>query len=282
MFNRTISGLINKFLFYPVPIIWVEGKDDFPFYEPILHRLDCRIEAAGGKDECKKIANSIVEHEYPFVVILDGDYEILKKMANPHKRILVLNKYSIENFLFEKALVQSICCKYEGSGGRSEEIGALFDEVEREIQSHLYYLVVLDIANYKQNTGLKAFPDRVDSILDIVKVRCLPERISTISEMLSANLDPDIIDEARGLVRKFLQSGRFSDLLRGHIIFGIIRHLIRRGVKLITNNLPNIDNDSLLIMLSLELWKITPSVQHLNLETNIRIAVEEAHQIKSN
>jgi hypothetical protein len=281
MFNRTVAGLINKFLFYPSPIIWVEGKDDFPFYQPILHQLGCRIEAAGGKDECKKLAESIIEHNYPFVVILDGDYEILENRANPHKRILVLNKYSIENYLFEKVLVQSVCCKYGGGGEKKEEMGVLFDEVEREIQQHLINLVILDIANYKQDAGLKAFSDRADSIFDKITIRCLPERISTICGTLSGNLSADAVNEARGLVENFLQTGKFSDLLKGHVIFGILRHLIHRGVQIIRNNPPYIDNDSLLIMLSLELWNIKPSEHHLSLETNIRIAAEEAFQIKS-
>lgn len=281
MFNRTISGLINKFLFYPAPIIWVEGQDDFPFYEPIIKRLGCRIEAADGKEECKKLAESIIEHEYPFVVILDGDYEILENRENPHSRVLFLNKYSIENYLFEKDLVQIICCKYAGSEDGKEDIGVFFDVVEREIQQHLYDLVILDIANNKLGAGLNGFPDRVDSILNVVTVRLIPDRISPVCNFLRESLSVEAIEEAKNIVDNYLKTRKFTDLLRGHLIFGILWHFIRRGVQILTGKLPNIDNDSLLILLSLELWNLKPSEHHLQLEIDIRIAAEEAVKIKS-
>ncbi len=281
MFNRTETGLINKYLFYPEPIIWVEGSDDFPFYMPILERLECRIESAGGKPECRKLADALVEKDYPFVVILDGDYDILENKTSPHQRVLILDKYAIENYLFERRLVQSVCSKYLGTEERGAEIGELFDQLESDIRNNLYDLVILDILNYRMGTGREIFPDHADSVINIRTAHCIPERIQSIYTAIMKDFQSDAITNLRDIVDAFLTGRRFSDLVRGHFIFGIVRHFVIGCVKKMKGQKPNLDNDSLLIMLSLEIWNIIPSDSHTRLIEDLTQAVESARELRS-
>ena len=281
MFTRTTAGLINKFLFYSEPIIWVEGPDDLPFYYPIINGLGCRIEAAGGKDECERLSEFIIQDNLPYIVVIDSDYEILMGYKILHDRVIYLHKYSIENYFFEREIVQSVCCKYSGSLEGKEALGTLFDEVEKDTQQHLYELVVLDVANHREGTGLEVIPTSPEKLIDIRSVHCSSERVSQVCKAISINIKPETISESRTLIDNFLRDRRFSDLLKGHFIFGIIRHLIRHGTQMLNKRLPNFDNDSMYIMLSLELWNLKPSAHCQDLEHRIRNAVTQALELKS-
>jgi hypothetical protein len=281
MFTRTDTGLINKYLFYPEPIIWVEGYDDFPFYKPIVERLECRIEAAGGKTECRKLADAVFENDCPYVVVMDGDYDILENNANHHQRVLVLEKYAIENYFFERNLVQSICSKYLGSEEQSEKIGNSFDQLEINLQENLYNLVILDILNHRMDLGYEIFPAHADPFINIKTAHCISERIQAKYDTLRENFAPEDIDGLRNLVDSFLTNRRFSDLIRGHFIFGIIRYFIIGCVRKISGHKPNIDNESMLILLALDLWNVVPSNSHRELIDSLLQAVNNARELKS-
>ena len=282
MFSRTLAGLVNKFLFYPKPIVWVEGYDDFPFYEPIIKDSNCRIETACGKDNCLVLAQNIIQKDYPFIVILDGDYGILENQGNPHKRVILLKKYSIENYFFDLSLMQKICSKYIGTEEYLTEIDTLFRKTERDLQNSLFDLVVLDVTNYRKDMGLKVFPEKADPVLDVKKMRCISGKIQEIYNLLIGEFKEEDIFEMKALIETFLQKNSFTDLLRGHFLFGVLRYFIFNCVRnLKSDRKPNIDNDSLLIMLSLELWNIIPTTSHRTLLQDVKEAATDAWRIKN-
>ena len=47
-FVRTPKGQAATHLFIRLPLVWVEGPSDIPFYEGILKGV-CRLESAGGR-----------------------------------------------------------------------------------------------------------------------------------------------------------------------------------------------------------------------------------------
>ena len=85
VFSRTISGKKNKFYFVEKVIVWVEGPDDIVFFDRLLRDMGCKLDPAGGKNECLKLAEGIVEEDLPYVVIIDGDYDVLKRQRSAHR-----------------------------------------------------------------------------------------------------------------------------------------------------------------------------------------------------
>ena len=111
-FDQTEQGKINRYLFCQDPLVWVEGVSDIPFYGHALAAGSCTILAAEGKSECIKLADAIKKHDLPYVVIMDGDYGILERRKPDHRWVVHLDRNSIENYLFEKDLVQHVCLGY--------------------------------------------------------------------------------------------------------------------------------------------------------------------------
>lgn len=281
MFTRTEYGQINKYLFYPEILVWVEGEDDYPFYEPVVHQWPCRIEAAGGKDKCKKLAEKVIENNYPFVVVMDGDYDILEVQENLHQRVLVLKKYSIENYLFERNVMQNVCCKYVGSKDYYEEIGDLFDDLDKEIETNLFNLIVLDIANYRLGLGVDFFPGHAARIMSLPSLRCKPEQVAAVCGAINPKVRAKDFAVFEQLVKGFVDKARFSDLIRGHFLFDVIRQFLIGCVEKIRDRKIVIDNDSLLVMLSLEFWNAIPTDVHKNLIDDLSVAITESQSIKT-
>lgn len=100
-FTRTPTGVVGKWRFYNVPTVWVEGPTDIYFYQPILADLSCRIEAFHGSDNAIALIAELTKYDHPYVVVLDGDYTILSRRRGLHKRLLILRRYSFENYLWE-------------------------------------------------------------------------------------------------------------------------------------------------------------------------------------
>lgn len=77
-FSRTLSGLAAEHLFYSEILVYVEGHTDIPFYNEVLENYNCRIIAKKGKLECEKFALLLEQDNHPYIVVIDGDYEILE------------------------------------------------------------------------------------------------------------------------------------------------------------------------------------------------------------
>lgn len=282
-FQRTDSGLISKYLFYQIPLIWVEGGTDIPFYDRIVGGCPCRFEDAGGKSECQKLATAVVENDYPYVVVIDGDYDILEKKRSNHRRVVVLHRHSCENYLFEKEPVEQVCRSYAKVGSDEEIVGNIFEELINYMESELLELTILDVAHYRADTGYQVLPKRIDPLLEPrkeLKFSC--SQIEGRCNECRNNICQDNIDEARALVAKFLMQRRFADLLPGHLVFGILRRLIINAVKRKIRHKPNIDNQGLMILLSTEVWNLVPTRDHESLRRRLRRAIREAQKQRQN
>ena len=105
-FSRTPPGLAAEHLFYSEILVYVEGYTDIPFYNEVLQNYSCRIISKNGKSECKKFATLLEQGNYPYVVVLDGDYDILESTRSLHRRIVWLHRHSFENYLLEEEPVE--------------------------------------------------------------------------------------------------------------------------------------------------------------------------------
>jgi hypothetical protein len=281
MFRRTDSGLVAKYLFHKEPIVWVEGHTDIPFYRWILRNRPCRIEAAGGKQECLVLAKAIVENDYPYVVVIDGDYDILERKRSFHRRVILLHRYSMENYLFERNPIRQVCCNYACVDAKQILEDGTFEELLETLETELKDLVVLDVAHNRADTGIQALPNNPESLIESRKhLLWSRDRIEQLYTQFLNDIDEKYIDEAAALVREFLENARFVDLLRGHFVFGILRDLIINTVRSQTGNKPNVDNEGLIVLLSAEVWSATPSSDHQSLKRRLYRAIKEIQEMK--
>jgi len=280
-FQRTTSGLIAKYLFYDEPLVWVEGQTDIPFFIHILKNHKYRVEQAGGKPECEKLALAIIKYGHPYIVIFDGDYEILKRIRSPHRFIIKLHRHSMENYLFERDVIKQVCCGYAGNGNYDNEINTTYDNLINSINSELFELIILDIAHYFANTGNQVLPNVVDQILEsnrsFVFSRKIIQDICTKFRKNEFQIDER---ETLYLLNNYLKSKRIIDIIQGHFVFSIIRNLIINLVRHKTGRNPNIDNNGLILLLSSEVWSLVPSSDHKNLRRRVLRAISNVKKIR--
>lgn len=280
-FSRTSAGIIAKYLFYNEVVVWVEGRIDVPFYRHILSNMYCRLEVAGGKQECLKLAAAIIEHNYPYIVIIDGDYDILEQRRSKHRRIILLYRYSVENYLLEANAITHVYCDYNGSNPSECILEPPIEEVLERLEEGLKGLVILDIAHNRANTDHKILPDSIEAVLDDSQsLKLSQERIKALEEQFRTLVNEDNIVEAERLLEEFLSHHRFCDILKGHFVFSIIRNRIIYGVGQLRGHKPNVDNDSLFQILSSKIWSEVPSNDHRSLKKRLREAVREAEKLK--
>ncbi len=276
-FQRTLSGMIAKYLFYDVPLVWVEGSDDILFFNWLLHHCACRIEVAGGKDICWKLVEALLNNNYPYIVILDGDYSILMPPKIAHKRVVVLQRYSFENYLFEREVIEQISKNYTKSTDEKNIIYEKYDWMIQNINLMLLELIVIDVAHFLAKTGINVLPDKVEILFESDKgLKFSNERISSICEKNKKIVDSVDYDKANTLIKKFITHKRLIDVIPGHFVFGIIRRLIMIGVKSKIGKSPHIDNDGLKLLISAAVWHTLPGEDHQKLKNAIFMAIDNA------
>ena len=275
-FSRTPSGLAAEYLFYKEILVYVEGYTDIPFYNVVLQNCNCRIKAKNGREECKKAAADLVKGNYPYVVILDGDYEILQRTRSYHRRVIFLHRHSFENYLFEKKAVEQFCRERVHLEDSLEELpSSKFEEVVEDTELKFKELIVLDIAHQRSNTGYDVLPNRPEQFLDTQgEVDFQDNQIQDFYDRALLCIAAQSIEDARILVEKFLEKRRFIDLLPGHFAFGIMKRLIVHTVD------RNVADEDIRVSLSKEVWGLVETSDHKSLKTRLLRAVREAERMR--
>lgn len=275
-FSRTRSGLAAEHFFYPEILVYVEGPTDIPFYDTVLQNYNYRIKAKNGKQECEKLATLLKQGDYPYVVVLDGDYEILVRTRSQHRRVVLLHRHSYENYLFEEEPIKQFC----------RDRARLEDSLENQLSSrkfkefleeteHNKELIVLDVAHQCSETGYDTLPDKPGLFFQSqTRIDFLDCQIQQWHTEAANRIDNQSVENARILVEKFLREHRFIDLLPGHFAFGIIRRLIIHTVG------QRISNDEIRLYLSRVVWRLVKTRDHNSLKRRLRRAVREAEQMQ--
>ena len=273
-FSRSDSGSENRDLFYfPKILVYVEGYSDIPFYEKVLQNYNCHLKAQGGKEECKKLVTALVEKNLPYIIVLDGDYEILERTRSQHRRVVWLHRYSFENYLFEEQPIEQFC-RHRHPRVNLERLLSRFRKVVQNIEVQLKELIVLDVAHRSSHTGYKVLPDRPQRFLGRGPVDFKDSEIQEWCERAAQGIDEQNAEDARILVDEFLKRHRLIDLLPGHFAFAIIRRLIIKTVN------RDIANDDIIIPLSTNVWDLVKTRDHDSLKRRLRNAVREAEKIR--
>ena len=271
-FSRTPSGLSAEYLFYQEILVYVEGHTDIPFYNAILQNYNCRVKSKNGKPECEKLARFLGQDNYPYVVILDGHYDILVRARSQHRRVILLHRHSYENYLFEEEPIKQFCRDRVPSEDSLEEPLASdeFKDFAEDIEVKFKDLLILDVAHQRSKTGQKTFFQTPDRFFNI---HFHDDQIQKQQEAAAEGIDIESTDNAKNLVEKYLRDHRLIDLLPGHFAFGIMRRLISNVVG------KSISNDEIRLYLSRVVWQLVKTRDHNSLKRRLRRAVREAEQI---
>ena len=274
-FSRTDSGLAAEYLFYEEILVYVEGYTDILFYSVVLQNHNCRIKAKNGREECQKAATILVEGDYPYVVILDGNYEILERTRSKHRRIILLHRHSFENYLFEKEPIEQFCHERARLADSLEDLPiSKFRTVVEDTELKFKELIVLDVAHQRSYTGYDVLPNKPDQFLKPGKsMNFQDNEIQQRCAEATQRIDRQSIDNAKALVEKFLRKHRFIDLLPGHFAFGIMRRLIIHTIN------RTISDEDVRVPLSRAVWGLVKTDDHNSLKRRLRRAVREAQNI---
>jgi len=276
-FNRTTPGQAAKFLFFAKPLVWVEGSQDLPFYHAILEGIDCRVEPAGGRHQCERLAKVVLEDDAPFVVVIDGDYELIAGRRKKATRVIRLRRYSAENYLCEAFAIDSVCRNYLGRG--PDEVGCeSFRAFSELVQKKLLTLVSLDAGHVLAQTGKRALPEAAEGLLEAKGLALRKKRIGELLARGRVGLSLRNRQQYRLAVTRFCKRRRLLELIPGKVALGFVRRLIWVTISKGRRRLPSLDNEGLRLLLVREVWssgsKLSPD--HKTLKQTLRFAVKEA------
>lgn len=279
-FSRTGSGKLAQYLFHDVPLVWVEGKTDKIAYEPLSRRYSFDMRPAGGRPECLALAKRMAEENLPFLVILDGDYEALQRKRSFHKRAVFLDRYSVENYYCEKSIVDSFVRRFAGVPPE-REVKHAFQEMVKHIESELDNLVVHDIAAELLCDGDGPLPRAANELLeDPSNYRLDEERITYLVEEAEEDLNDSCVEKAKKLIEEWEERGmRMVDIVRGHVLFGILARVISSGIENHRGDSPNYRNTTLLAFGAEMCWFENVRGDRKRLRRRIRSGVREVRRL---
>jgi hypothetical protein len=270
-FTRTPGGLAEKWRFHQVPTIWVEGPTDIFFYKPITESLPCRMEAFHGCNNAKALIKALIDHDYPYLVILDGDYEILKPARSPHRCVLILARYSFENFLWERDPVNRACLRHARCGENKDLVGAEMERVAKHLKKELLHVIALDIAARRSPSPPAVLPDAMEQLaLNNSAPDLDPAKIAAVVARVEPRLDAAKVRSAKAEVRAFLANRCITHLLRGHLVLGILRRLFLLAAETESGTKSSLPPDALTQILAEMVWRHSQSDDHKRLKRAIR------------
>ena len=273
-FSRTPSGLTAEYLFYPEILVYVEGHTDIPFYNEALRNYNCRIRTYREEKGSDRLTEKIIKKNRPYVVIIDGHYEMLDRTRSQHQRIVLLHRHSYENYLFEEEPIKQFCLDRSHSKDSLEKplANSEFTDFSQDIEVKFKDLLILDVAHQRSKTGCKTFLRNSDRFF---KANFRDNQIQKQQEAAAKNIDIESTDEAKTLVEKFLsEQRRFIDMLPGHFVFSIMRRFISNIVD------KSVPNEEIRLYLSRMVWRLVKTRDHNSLRRRLRNAVREAEKIR--
>ena len=276
-FSRTPSGLAAEYLFYKEVLVYVEGHTDIPFYKIVLKNYNCRIKTFKEETDYQELLEVLITEDPHTVIILDGHYEILTRKRSVHRRLILLHRHSVENYLIEEEPIEQFRHNRAPLRDSLEKLQSSFSEILEDTERKFKELLVLDVAHQRAETGYKVFPKGADQFFAGPRTSDFQDsKIQERCNEATPCVNQQDIEEARTLVEDFLKGHRFIDLLPGHFAFSIIR----RWINYTVNVRQRILEEDIRVYLSTEVWRLVSTRDHNSLKTRLRRAVREAERIR--
>lgn len=276
---RTQSGQLGFAHFVDEPVIWVEGDDDVLFFSKLLGTR-YRVKPAGGRCECEKLVEKLIEKDLPYGVILDGDYDILGSKGPRHQRVVRLGRYAIENYFLEPDLLETISKDLLKAPLPPEGVFVEFQSFLETLNGHLLELIIRDIGHCAIRSGHNCFPDAPNEFFR-TRGSLVPdvERIAIKIREADSNFPNVCLKSARDKVRRFFSRKQFKHLIRGHFAFGVVWHYL--GFVMRTNGKKfSVSSPALLVILCNEVWRC-PNPEHKSLKRRVRRLARDVYQVKN-
>ncbi|MYF93391.1 MAG: DUF4435 domain-containing protein [Gemmatimonadetes bacterium] len=276
MLTRTTEGQLAQHKFHRTPLVWLEGPTDYPIFLPLEDELEFTAKWAGGVVECQKLAREMVKDDLPYVVVMDGDYGILRGKAGrqgSHDRVIVLRRHSIENYFAEAELVDTLCRSFSEGKIAKGVVGPKFDELVVRLEEDLWDLIVLDIAS--EGTAAKVVPKSIKSLLkrqtppviDRARVQSHVERVRRTRTNGRDEIGAD------DLLRKFVARRRFIDIVRGHWVLELIQCFVVGELRDAGGKAPTLHTKALRTALAPWMWRDRVSRDHAELREGLTRAI---------
>lgn len=283
-FTRTPAGIVGSRYFFPNPIVWVEGPTDIYFYEPVVGHLNCDIKPFHGSSNAKALIDGLSDnnYDYPYAVVLDGDYSILNQKRSPHRWVIVLRRYSFENYLWEKSSLNRSCLKHAQCGEGDDVISTEFDKIEIDLLTKMREAIELDVAARRSDPAPKVIPSRIEALLtrpDSTDI--CPTKVSGVVAKAKTALNDKLIEQVSSEVQSYLLTAKISWLLNGHVLFGIIQRVFTKITTEIRGKKVLLNDDALIQLLSEMVWRSIPSKEHRRLRNKLVSVVREMNRASS-
>ena len=279
-FVRTLSGQLAKPRFRSEAVVYVEGPDDLRCFSWLEKQYGCKIEIAGDRPRCEKIAKRVVKEDVLCVVVIDGDYDILTRRRSEHRRVVRLMRYSCENYFFEYEAVEKVATTIRLSEDDDNSL-AIFEDATKHLEEVLADLVIYDFAAVHSNCGVQVLPSPGRLLKKQRMCRVSRDEVRRITSEVQGQIDEAVVEASRERLEDWTKQNRFVDILRGHIVFLALRKLIteivyQRGHRM------SIDNETLMGMLIESTWSMLPSPDHQKLRDRLRRAIRDVQKIMLN
>ena len=276
VFSRTSGGLAEKWRFHNVPTVWVEGPTDFYFYSPIAEELPCRFEPFHGRKNARALITSLKEKNDPYLVILDGDYYILQNARRHHRRVIVLSRYSYENYLWDPEIINRVCLRFAQCGEEKDIIKAPMLGAVEMLEKEFLRALILEVAARRMDPAPKVLPDRIEVLLENQRsVKLNLSRLKGLVREAEKTVDTSIEAEAKRDIEAFLKCNCITHIVRGHLLFGLLRQIFfqvankERGARM------SASDEVLLQMFSEAVWRFSREGDHKRLKRNFRTKLRE-------
>lgn len=176
------------------PVIFVEGKDDVPFYTRLCKKLqkeitiipiDITSDATGhscqdiidGIDSICNCTENKREIEKNVLGIIDRDTREYRKTLPKNDYIIVLQYYSYENYLINRENIRELLEQYTNCADVEDEIITQIMEIDPCIKKKLYYFSLEALKNacipsYNADFRYKDEIERIESDKQLILKLC--------------------------------------------------------------------------------------------------------------
>ena len=275
-FTRTPRGLAEKWRFHRVPTVWVEGPTDLYFYQPIAENLPCRFQPFYGRQNAKVLIYSLKEKNYPYLVILDGDYDILKRTKTPHRRVIILPRYSFENFLWEPEVINRVCLRHAQCGDEKDLVKTPMRMAIKSLMKQFLPALILDVAARRMNPAPAVLPARIDPLLkNKTSAELDLSRLNSLVKKAKKEINTSSATESKSDVEAFLKHRCISHILNGHLLFGLLRRIFVQAADKERRSKSGTADGALYQLFSDAVWHYCREGDHKRLKRNFRTKLRE-------
>jgi hypothetical protein len=251
----------------------VEGDDDLAAYEWVS-RLGLRLHVAGGQERCSRLAEEVVANDRPFAVVMDGDYELARRNRTRHRRIIILDRYAIENYFAEADVVCSVVARLAPTHERVPCVDPWTDALA-ETTNATRCLAALDIACVLAGDGVAVVPRPAARLFDgNANPSVNSAEVQRIEKRVLDRVVPKRIEEGESFLAAWELNREVAHIFCSDLIFALVRRFVLRAC-IERGGRRQIDNRALFALLAAAMWELLPHDDHRRLRGRFQRAAAD-------